>query len=62
MTAHTVIPLFRREVLAARKDRLDGDISLAVPIAARRTRRCSSSSNSKLRLTVSSVYATACVL
>ena len=61
LKAHTVIPLFRREVLAARKDRLDGDISLAVPIAARRTRPCSSSS-SKLRLTVSSVYATACVL
>lgn len=32
MTAHSSIPLFRPEVLAARKDRLHGDISLAVPI------------------------------
>ena len=33
MTAHAPIPLFRPEVAAARKDRLHGDISLAVPIS-----------------------------
>ena len=33
MSAYSPIPLFRPEVLAARKDRLHGDISLAIPIA-----------------------------
>lgn len=33
MTAHTPIPLFRPEALAARKDRLQGDISLAIPLS-----------------------------
>ncbi|WP_196233061.1 HlyD family secretion protein [Sphingomonas segetis] len=33
MTAHSPIPLFRPEVLAARRDRLHGDISLAVPLS-----------------------------
>ena len=33
MTAHAPIPLFRAEVAAARKDRLHGDISLAVPMS-----------------------------
>lgn len=33
MTVHAPIPLFRPEVLAARKDRLHGDISLAVPLS-----------------------------
>ncbi len=33
MTAHELIPLFRPEVLAARKDRLHGDVSLAVPLS-----------------------------
>jgi membrane fusion protein len=32
LTAHAPIPLFRPEVLAARKDRLHGDVSLAVPL------------------------------
>lgn len=33
MTAHQQIPLFRTEVLTARRDRLHGDISLAVPMS-----------------------------
>lgn len=33
MSAYSSIPLFRPEVLAARKDRLHGDISLAVPLS-----------------------------
>jgi membrane fusion protein len=33
LSAHQPIPLFRPEVLAARKDRLHGDISLAVPLS-----------------------------
>lgn len=33
LTAHAPIPLFRPEVLAARKDRLHGDVSLAVPLS-----------------------------
>jgi len=33
LTAHSPIPLFRPEVIEARKDRLHGDVSLAVPIS-----------------------------
>ena len=33
LTAHTPIPLFRPEALAARKERLHGDISLAIPLS-----------------------------
>lgn len=33
MTAHAPIPLFRTEVLAASKDRLHGDVSLAIPLS-----------------------------
>jgi membrane fusion protein len=33
VTAHTPIPLFRPEAVAARKERLHGDISLAVPLS-----------------------------
>lgn len=33
MTAHSPIPLFRPEALAARKEHLNGDISLAVPLS-----------------------------
>lgn len=33
LNAHSAVPLFRAEVAAARKDRLHGDVSLAVPLS-----------------------------